>query len=167
MAGSDWKLAEEGRSATASDEPQFSTWDDVMGRRRGPPGNPGSTAASAGPRTGHGQVGGPGRPVDMTYYRREGGAALACQLSCPARNGVRHTEHACMSAVAQPGPWARSACHHLNITDDRIYRRMVSTKSHSTCYHCLVHEDHGTHYACNYRQLCTHTMNVCALRAYA
>ncbi|KAK9845473.1 hypothetical protein WJX81_007397 [Elliptochloris bilobata] len=69
-AGCDWKLAEEGQPANASDEPQFSTWDDVMGRRRNPAGNSGSSASSSAAARG-----GPGRPVDMTYYRVLGVAA--------------------------------------------------------------------------------------------
>jgi hypothetical protein len=54
----------------ASDEPQFSTWDDVMGRRRSG-GAAGSSSTSAGAAPGvAARTGGPGRPVDMTYYRR-------------------------------------------------------------------------------------------------
>ena len=51
IAGSDWKLVEEGKSAqTGSDEPGFSTWDDVLsGRQKLQPG-------SSGPR-------------DMAFYK--------------------------------------------------------------------------------------------------
>ena len=65
VAGCDWKLTEEGRPADASDEPQFSTWDDVMGRRRGP-----GSSASGGASPSAAARGAPGDPVDMTYYRR-------------------------------------------------------------------------------------------------
>lgn len=65
VAGCDWKLTEEGRSANASDEPHFSTWDDVMGRRRGP-----GSSASGGASPSAAARGALGDPVDMTYYRR-------------------------------------------------------------------------------------------------
>lgn len=65
VAGCDWKLTEEGRPANASDEPQFSTWDDVMGRRRGL-----NNGASGGASPTAAARGAPGDPVDMTFYRR-------------------------------------------------------------------------------------------------
>lgn len=34
MAGSEWKLVQEGQSAEGSQEPQFSTWEDVVNKKK-------------------------------------------------------------------------------------------------------------------------------------
>jgi hypothetical protein len=48
VAGSDWKLSEEGKSAELPEqEPEFSTWDDVMGREgRAASGSAASTSSA-------------------------------------------------------------------------------------------------------------------------
>ena len=54
VAGSDWRLAEEGKSAqVGADEPQFSTWEDVMNKK-----NKQASPPEAGGSRGH-----------MAYYR--------------------------------------------------------------------------------------------------
>ena len=67
VAGSDWKLVEEGKGtggdAPGAQEPQFSTWDDVVGRKhsRSQQQQPSGTGA---PGSAPG-----GREAVSTYYR--------------------------------------------------------------------------------------------------
>jgi hypothetical protein len=62
VAGSDWKLTEEGKSAELPDEePNFSPWDDVMGKNgRASSGAHASTSAPLGSSAG---------VRDSTFYR--------------------------------------------------------------------------------------------------
>jgi len=62
VAGSEWRLTEEGKSAELpNEEPQFSTWEDVMGKKgRASSGAQASTSAPARPGAG---------VLDATFYR--------------------------------------------------------------------------------------------------
>ena len=79
VAGSDWKLVQEGQSAEANQEPQFSTWEDVVNKKKAQKSNEASqsssdsqsasaqeSASSSNPAsTGRRR----GRVFDDTYYR--------------------------------------------------------------------------------------------------
>ena len=62
MAGTEWKLVEEGKNPDLpqDQEPGFSTWDDVMGKRQRA--ESGAQASTSSP--------GPAASKDRTYYRR-------------------------------------------------------------------------------------------------
>ncbi|KAL3137318.1 hypothetical protein ABBQ32_006858 [Trebouxia sp. C0010 RCD-2024] len=81
VVGSDWKLGVQGQSPEANQEPQFSTWDDVLNKKKGKSSNNGSSRqgaatasssdAQAGSQPSHSQV------VDEALYRLLGVAADA------------------------------------------------------------------------------------------
>ena len=62
MAGTEWKLVEEGKNPDLpqDQEPGFSTWDDVMGKRQRA--ESGAQASTSSP--------GPAASKDLTYYRQ-------------------------------------------------------------------------------------------------
>ena len=81
MAGSDWKLGVQGQSAEANQEPQFSTWDDVLNKKGGKSSSNGSsrrdTAAAAAPSEAQaGSRASQRRVVDEALYRSAGSSRL-------------------------------------------------------------------------------------------
>lgn len=66
VAGSDWKLSAKGQSAEATQEPKFSTWDDVLHKKQGQ-----SSSAHRDQSARQSSTGPPssGRVVDDALYR--------------------------------------------------------------------------------------------------
>ena len=61
VAGTEWKLVEEGKNPDLpQDEERFATWDDVMGKRQRA--ESGAQASTSSP--------GPAASKDLTYYRQ-------------------------------------------------------------------------------------------------
>lgn len=81
VAGSDWKLVQEGHSAEVNQEPQFSTWEDVVNKKKSRKSNGASTSESnsdsrsrsaqaSSPSTGQASAGSRrGKVLDDSYYR--------------------------------------------------------------------------------------------------
>lgn len=96
VAGSGWRLTEEGRPSAVDDqEPQFSTWEDVMGggRKRTGGNSSGSSGAGAGARAGAAQQSGGGggsQVADTTYYQVLGVApsATAAEIKAAYRQAA-------------------------------------------------------------------------------
>ena len=77
VAGSDWKLVQEGQSAEANQEPQFSTWEDVVNKKKAKTSG-GASQSSSDAQSGSAQSSAPsfrpastdsGRVFEDTYYR--------------------------------------------------------------------------------------------------
>ena len=66
VAGSDWKLSAKGQSAEATQEPKFSTWDDVLHKKQGQNSSAHRDQSAGRPSTG---PPGSGRVVDDALYR--------------------------------------------------------------------------------------------------
>ncbi|KAK9817937.1 hypothetical protein WJX72_004542 [[Myrmecia] bisecta] len=77
LAGSDWKLTEEGKATSVPEEPKFSTWEEALGGKRkagtAGSGNGGASAAAANRRSLAEQAG----PVEDELYRVLGVATSA------------------------------------------------------------------------------------------
>ena len=72
LAGSDWKLAVQGQLAEANQEPQFSTWDDVLNKKKGNSSSNGGNRQAAGAPASGSQAGRPAsqsRVLDDALYR--------------------------------------------------------------------------------------------------
>ena len=69
VAGSEWKLAQEGQSAEVDQEPQFSTWEDVVNKKKSRSSAGPSKSATDQAQTQQLPGVSQGRVLDETFYR--------------------------------------------------------------------------------------------------